>query len=85
MEDREEVNNQAFMDALSRIDPDLALIKSYLIYTKVNPKIIPIVLDHIKMINDGSKHGSVTIEIIDGRLAFCKGIDNRLVDEESIV
>ena len=87
MEDREvteqemsRINSSMLTEMISHIDPDLALIRTYLDYSKINPKIIPLVIDQLHLIAKGSGFGSVIIEIQDGKIVLCRGIDDRHVD-----
>ncbi len=78
MEDRAITeNDRIFMEALGRLDPDLAMIRSYLTYTGVNAKVIPAILDQLKMLNESGGNGEVVIEVEDGHVTGCKALAQR--------
>lgn len=72
------------MDVLAKVDPDLALIKNYLLYSHINPKILPVVIDQLNLIAKGSGFGSVIIEVMNNKITYCRGIDDRKVELEII-
>lgn len=69
-----------FLELIKRFDPDLALIQIYLANTKINPKIIPVVIDQLSMIERGSGFGSVIVNIYDRKVVSIRGTDDRSVD-----
>lgn len=73
-------NDQIFMEALKKFDPELSMIKLYLMHTRINPQILPVVLDQLSMIDRGSGFGSVIINIFDRKVVSIRGTDDRAVD-----
>lgn len=78
-------NDIIFMQALTKIDPELVMIRNYLNYTKINPNIIPIILDQMALINKGGGNGKVVLNIQDGNVTDCEGISDRIVDMQLLV
>ena len=78
----EEQNQKLFMDSLSKLDPDLWLIKNYLVRNKINPALLPPVIDQLSRIAKGSGYGEVRIVIKEQRVYKCIGQDDRLLDLE---
>jgi hypothetical protein len=68
------------LEMLFKVDPDLSLIKTYLNYSKINPKVIPIIIDQLNLVAQSGGYGSVIIEIADNKVLNCRGISERRVD-----
>lgn len=78
----DESNKKLFLDSLAALDPDLWLIRTYLDRYKVNPALIPVYIEHLSKIHDGSGWGKIVTEIRDHKVIFCEGTDSRLLDLE---
>lgn len=76
----EKENDELFMDSLAKLDPDLWLIKSYLVSNGINPAIIPPIIDQLARLEEGSGWGTVTLVIREHRVVKCQGMDDRLVN-----
>jgi len=79
---KEQTNDELFMESLKSLDPNLWLIKTFLLKHKVNPLILPSVIEAVSRVDGGSGWGSVTVEIRDHRAIKCRGIDDKLLELE---
>jgi len=70
------------MDSLARLDPELWLIKSYLLRYKLNPAIIPPYIEQLARVDQGSGWGKIVTEVREHRAVFCEGTDSRKLDLE---
>lgn len=75
-------NDEIFMDSLARLDPELWLIKSYLLRYRLNPAIIPTYIEQLARVDQGSGWGKIVTEIREHRAVFCEGTDSRRLDLE---
>lgn len=73
-----EVNK--FAEMLAALDPELWLIKNYLVRTNINSAIIPPIIDQLARINDGSGWGEVRITIRENKVIKVIGQDDKLLD-----
>jgi len=80
IEDLDEFNNTIFMDSLAKIDPELWRIKTYLTTLKINPAILPPLIEQISKIGEGSGWGEVVLKIQKRRVIRCLGVDDKLLN-----
>jgi hypothetical protein len=73
-------NSEVFLDMLSRVDPTLWIIKTYLMEYGVNSALIPAVVEQLARVDQGSGWGKVIIEIREHKAIRCQGIDDRLLN-----
>lgn len=67
----EEENIKAFIGMLSKIDPELYLIKTTLMESQINPAIVPLFIKSLANVERGGGWGKVIIEIRDGVVERC--------------
>jgi hypothetical protein len=77
-------NDAIFMEALIKIDPQLVMIRNYLNYTQINPDVLPPILDQLSLLLKGGGYGQVVIEVVDGKVTYCRSIGDRKVDLDLI-
>lgn len=68
------LNNDAiFMDALKKIDPELMLVKTYLMHTGLSAGVLPPIIEELSQLTK-DRDGKLEIEVRDGKVIFCKRI-----------
>ena len=76
----EQSNDELYMRSLALLDPELWRIKTYLIHTRINPVIIPSIIEQLARVARGSGYGKVTIEIRERKAIKCEGLDSKLLN-----
>lgn len=78
-------NEQQFLQTLSKLDPELYLVKVALIETGVNPMLLPKIIRAISNLILGSGFGEVQIIMRSKVIAQIRGAESVMVNESASI
>lgn len=79
------MNLEKFYDVVRQLNPELYLILMALEQSKVNPMVLPRIIRAIGNMYLGTKHGRVSIYMVNGKITHVEGIERDEIKEEAIV